>query len=90
MVEWLKIRDKNGDTYLVNANSIAYISKDGIALGYGYLAIPMDVEEVDRAITESRKTGEMIDGEGAVHESDIGCDGQYLSNAEIVRWIDGN
>lgn len=59
MIEWLKIQVGNGDTYLVNADKIAYISKDGIMLiGYGHLAIPVDVEEVDRVITESRKTGE--------------------------------
>lgn len=29
-----------------------------------------------------------IDREWAIHESDIGCDGQYLSNAEIVRCKD--
>lgn len=59
MVDWLKIQDKNGDTYLVNVDDIACISKDGIDFqSSGRLWIPMDVEEVERAIVESRKTGE--------------------------------
>lgn len=91
MVEWLKIRDKNGDTYLVNVDDIACISKDGIDFqSSGRLWIPLDVEEVERAIAESRKTGEMIDRELAIHESDDGYDGQCLSPADIVRWIESD
>ena len=56
MVEWLKIRDKNGDIYLVNADDIDYISNGGIVFRSGEcIWIPIDVEEVERAIAESRK-----------------------------------
>ena len=59
MVEWLKILDGNGDTYLINADNILYVGKDGIALrGGGRLKAQIDVEDVERVITESRKTGE--------------------------------
>ena len=59
MVDWMKIRDKNGDIYLVNADDIACISKDGIDFqSSGRLWVPIDVEEVERVIAESRKTGE--------------------------------
>ena len=55
----MKIQGENGDTYLVNTDNIVYISKDGIALrGYGHLTIPLDIEEVDRVIATTRKTGE--------------------------------
>lgn len=59
MVEWLKIQDKSGDTYLINADNIIYIDEDGIVLrGYVHLKAQVDVELAERAITESRKTGE--------------------------------
>lgn len=59
MVEWLVIQDTNGDKYLVNTNDIDYISNGGIVFQSGRCVwIPIDVEEVNRAITESRKTGE--------------------------------
>ena len=59
MVEWLKIRDKNGDTYLVNVDDLSCISEGGIEFRDGRrFNVPMDVEEVERAIAESRKTGE--------------------------------
>lgn len=59
MTEWLVIRDENGDTYIFKANEIIYIDKYGIVLrGYVRLTIPIDVEEVDRVIVESRKTAE--------------------------------
>ena len=59
MVEWMKIQDRNGDAYLVNVADIVCISMDGIDFrSSGRLWIPMDVEEVDRVITETRKTGE--------------------------------
>ena len=59
MVEWLKIRDENGCTYLVNANDLSCISEGGIEFRDGRrFNVPIDVDEVERAITESRKTGE--------------------------------
>ena len=59
MVEWLKIQDKSGDTYLINADNIIYIDEVGIVLrGYVHLKAQVDVELAERAITESRKTGE--------------------------------
>lgn len=59
MVEWLKIKNKNGDTYLVNAADIIFINKNEIVLrDFERLIMPIDVEEAERAITESRKTGE--------------------------------
>lgn len=59
MVDWLKIRDKNGETFLINADNIIYIDEDGIVLrGYVHLRAKIDVEEAGRAIAESRKTGE--------------------------------
>lgn len=59
MVEWLKIRDENGYTYLVNANDLSCISEGGIEFRDGRrFNVPIDVDEVERAITESRKTGE--------------------------------
>ena len=59
MVEWLEILDGNGDTYLINADNILYVGKDGIALrGGGRLKTQIDIEDVERVIVESRKTGE--------------------------------
>lgn len=56
MIEWLKIRDENGDTYLVNANDITYISKDAVEFRSGRrFFVPINVEDVERAIVESRK-----------------------------------
>ena len=59
MVEWLKMRDASGNAYLVNADNIIYISKDGIEFRDGrQLKAQIDVDEVERVIAESRKTGE--------------------------------
>jgi len=59
MVEWLKIRDENGYAYLVNANDLSFISEGGIEFRDGRrFNVPIDVDEVERAIIESRKTGE--------------------------------
>ncbi len=59
MVEWLKILDGNGDTYLINVDNIIYIGKDGIVFrGGGRLKTQIDIEDVERVIVESRKTGE--------------------------------
>ena len=56
MNEWLKIQDKNGDTYLVNSGDITCISKDGIEFRSGRrFFVPLDVEWVDRLIAETRK-----------------------------------
>lgn len=65
MIEWLKIQDENGDTYLINAGDITCISKDGIEFrgGRRFFA-PMNVEDVERVIVESRKTGERRESDG--------------------------
>lgn len=59
MIEWMKIQDENGDTYLINVGDVTCISKDGVEFRSGRrFFVPLNVDDVERVIVESRKTGE--------------------------------